>query len=61
MCEFAFGAAIGVLITGEKENLTAGLIGADGQAGGLWVVAGSERCRPCEQLEGYPPPSVLAP
>jgi hypothetical protein len=41
-------------LTGEKENLTAGLIGADGQAGGPWVVAGSERCRPCEQLEDTP-------
>lgn len=33
---------------GEKENLTAGLIGADGQGGGPWVMAGSE-CRPSAQ------------
>ena len=38
---------------GEIENLTAGLIGADGQAGGPWVVAGSE-CRPSAQFGGYP-------
>ena len=49
---------LAVVKKGPKENLTAGLIGADGQGGGPWVVADSE-CRPL--LRGSPPPSVLAP